>query len=412
MAAELCGFHLHQWLEVSGSTQVPDTTVFDEWVARQEPCASYGDCAAVSCSELARSPLLLCEDHEKLYRRAGRPGGARLPSNWGRWLDRRGDVVPVAYDDETAFRRWCRQVQPAPRPGQISLYGMKPLIKAELKWGLHAYTQRTDHTRWWMHAILRVVETCRDLGSLDEFDRDSRGEQERVIVTEMLRDLEIVYVTPTESKEAGYIDFEHFGRRIPKLNNRFDLTQVPQRWLRDLLWEHLADLLRSADCPRGRGTYFAIRVAVQELGYFLEARAPGGGHDPSLLSVEHVDQFVADQRRRARDHLPSLRPSNNTKTPTISEITSKSTFDALRRMMRAELETGRTDQIGMDRKVVWAFPLAGKRPFRPRSPYADDTARALVDQANLEQLEQADVMDRGYEIFGRRSSRPAGGPEK
>lgn len=395
MLAELCGFHMHQWLEVNGSTQVPDATGFDEWVAGQQPCTSYGDCAAVSCSNLARSPLLLCEDHENRYRRDGRPGGAQLPSNWGRWLDRRGEVVPVTYDDETAFRRWCRQVQPAPRAGQISLYGMNPLVKAELKWGLHAYTQRTDHTRWWMHAILRVVEVCRDLASLDEFDWDSRGAHERLIVTEMLRDLETVCVTPSESKEAGYIDFEHFGRRVLYLNERFDLTQVPQRWLRDLLWDHLADLLRSVNCPRGRGTYFAIRVAAQELGCFLEARAPAGGHDPALLSVEHVDQFVADQRRRARGRLPSLRPSNNAKTPVISDITSKSTFDALRRMMRAALEAGRTDQIGLDRKVVWAFPLAGKRPFRPRNPYDDDTARALVDQANLELLDQADATDRG-----------------
>jgi hypothetical protein len=76
---------------------------------------------------------------------------------------------------------------------------------------------------------------------------------------------------------AGYIDFEHFGRRIAKLNNKFDLALIPQRWLRDLLWDHLADLLRSVNCPRSRRTFFVIRVAVQELGALLEAQAPAAG---------------------------------------------------------------------------------------------------------------------------------------
>ncbi|GAA4729968.1 site-specific integrase [Phytohabitans rumicis] len=392
MAAELCTFHLHRWQEASGSVRVP-VEGFDDWVADQNPCDPYGACVAVCCTDLARSPLGLCEDHEKLYRRAGRPGGARLPSNWGRWFERRGAPVPVRYDDEPAFRRWCRRVQPAPRPGQISLHGMRPLMKAELKWGLHAYTQRTDHTRWWMHSILRVVDACRSLGSLHDYDLGGAGEHERMIVTEILRDLDIVYVTPSESKTAGYIEFQHFGRRISKLNSRFDLTGVPQRWLRNLLWEHLADLLRSVNCPRGRGTYFAIRVAVQELGAFLQDRAPGAGHDPSVLSAEHVEQFVADHRRRARDGLPARRPS--TKPATVTSVTCKSTFDVLRRIMRTALEASRTDQIGLDRAFAFAFPPGDKPVFRPRSPFTDDTARALADQSNLGILAGADITDRG-----------------
>jgi integrase len=393
LAAELCTFHLHRWQEASGAVRVPDDG-FEQWLAGQSPCDSYGSCVAGCCADLARSPLELCEDHEKLYRGAGRPGGARLPSNWGRWFDQ-DRLVPVSYADEPAFRRWCRRVQPAPRPGQISLHAMRPLIRAELKWGLHAYTQRTDHTRWWMHSILRVVEACRSLASVHDYDVARAGEHERMIVTEILRDLQIVYVTPSESKTAGYIEFEHFGRRISKLNSKFDLTGVPQQWLRDLLWEHLADLLRSVDCPRGRGSYFAIRVAVQELGAFLEAFAPASGHDPHLLTAEHVEQFVADHRRRAMNGLPALRPSPPAKPATVTAVTCRSTFHALRRIMRAAQEAGLTDHIGLDRSFVFAFPAADKPIFRPRSPFHDDTARALADPANLELLARADITDRG-----------------
>ncbi len=110
---ELCTFHRGRWQERSGSVRVLDDDEFETWLSNQDPCASFGSCVALCCAELARSPLGLCEDHEKLYRRAGRPGGARLPSNWGRWFDRRGQRVPVSFDDEPAFRRWCRHRLPA-----------------------------------------------------------------------------------------------------------------------------------------------------------------------------------------------------------------------------------------------------------------------------------------------------------
>ncbi|MGN9913928.1 tyrosine-type recombinase/integrase [Phytohabitans sp. LJ34] len=63
--------------------------------------------------------------------------------------------------------------------------------------------------------------------------------------------------------------------------------------------------------------------------------------------------------------------------------------------MRAALEAGRTDPIGLDRAFVFAFPPGDKPVFRPRSPFHDDTARALADQSNLEMLAGADVTDRG-----------------
>jgi hypothetical protein len=77
----LCTFHRNQWQEFNGSIRLSGKD-FDSWLADQEPRASFGPCLASICPDLARSPLQLCEDHEKLYRTAGRPGGARLPTNW------------------------------------------------------------------------------------------------------------------------------------------------------------------------------------------------------------------------------------------------------------------------------------------------------------------------------------------
>lgn len=396
VAAALCTRHLTRWGQTNGSIGVDDPAVLTAWIEGEKPWASHGDCVAVSCTDLARSPLELCEFHEREYRSDDRPGQASLATNWGRWHDHeRGGPVATTYQNKLAFRRWCQKVRPAPRAGRLSLFGLHPLVKAELKWALFSYTQRNDHTRWWMHSIQRVLTACRGLRSLEEFDLDTCGAHERMIVGEMLQDLQSVYVTPSDTRAAGYLDLTHFGRKISRLTTKLDLNLLPQRWLRDVFWDYLAEQLRSVNCPRGRSYFYGVRLAGQELGAFLEAMAPDGGHDPAVLTEAVVGQFVADQRRRARDRLPSIRASYNTKPPIVTEVTRKSTFDVLRKVFRWALESGRTEDIGLDRAVVWALPAGGRIPQRTRSPFSDDTAQALADPANLEVLAAADTTDRG-----------------
>ncbi|MFC9095985.1 hypothetical protein [Streptomyces sp. NPDC057072] len=43
---------------------------------------------------------------------------------------------------------------------------------------------------------------------------------------------------------------ERFGVRFPGRSSYVDLTCISQRWLRNLLWDHIADVLRSPTCPR------------------------------------------------------------------------------------------------------------------------------------------------------------------
>ena len=115
---------------------------------------------------------------------------------------------------------------------------------------------------------------------------------------------------PPRPRDAGFIETDHFGVRFHQRASHVDLTGIPQRWLRDLVWDHLAALLQSPRCPRSGGVIDGIRRAAIELGVFLEIDAPGGGNDPTVLVGEHMRRFVADQRRRERDGLPSLGSSN------------------------------------------------------------------------------------------------------
>ena len=101
-----------------------------------------------------------------------------------------------------------------------------------------------------------------------------------------------------------------------------------------------------------------------ELGAFLQAHAPGGGHDPNLLQAEHVERYVAEVRRRERLKLPTLTlPSRGdvakaTTTPALRQTL----FNGARVVLRAALENGSSDRIGLARECI--VRPSGHRPQR------------------------------------------------
>ncbi len=208
----------------------------------------------------------------------------------------------------------------------------------------------------------------------------------------MLHDLRLAYFTPEASRDAGFIETDHFGVRFPERGSHFDLTGIAQRWLRDLLWDYLADLLRSPDCPRSGGTFDAFRRAATELGAFLAVGAPGGGHDPALLTAAHIQRFAADQRHREREGLASLAMRRQDGTPSIVTTTTRAiTFNHARKLLRWALDCGAAERTGLSRQFITAMPAAGPTPVRKRSPFPDEVARALADEASLARL--AEVHD-------------------
>jgi integrase len=386
----LCQRHLARWdLHQRTAGEAAD---FAQWVSEEQPCFSYGTCAAVVCPNLAESPLGLCSWHGSRYRRDGSPGEAALPDSWWHRYERQGEPVPVGYDDQQAFGRWCSAVSGQPWPGQVNLRGLRPLVRAEIQWGMFVHTQRARPTRWDLGWIRSLVMTCRTLevNSLVDFEFGAGGSAQftGAIAKEILHELRLVYFTPTQAKEAGFLETEHFGVLFPHRMSHFDLTGIPQRWLRDLTWDFTADLLRSPGCPRTASPVDGFRRAAVELGVFLELEAPGGGHDPAVLRREHMDGFVADQRHREREALPSLairRPGGA--AGTVTTTTRSMVFNAARKLLRDALETGAAERLGLDREFIIAMPHAGATVGRTaRRPFPDEVARALADEANLAEL--------------------------
>jgi hypothetical protein len=111
---------------------------------------------------------------------------------------------------------------------------------------------------------------------------------------------------PLRRHPVRFLETEHFGVRYKRRSSHVDLTDVPQRWLRDLFWERCARRLRSLQAPRSPQHIDAGRRVCVDLGVCLTVTAPGSGHDPALLAEDHMRRFVADQNKRARERLPSV----------------------------------------------------------------------------------------------------------
>jgi integrase len=396
----LCQRHLSRWtLHEKTNGEAADLTA---WLSEQSPLSGYGSCQVAVCTNLADSPLGLCAWHHSRYQRDKWPGRARLPSSWWHRYEQLGRPVPIEYDDGAAFRHWCTTT-PAPFwPGQINLLGLRPLVRAEIKWGLFIHTRRARPTRWDLGWIRSLVATCRDqdvetlLGV--QFGVGGSAEFTGAIAKEILHELRLVYFTPAQTKDAGFIETDHFGVRFAQRASHCDLTGIGQRWLRDLVWDYLAALLQSPRCPRSGGVIDGIRRAATELGAFLEVDAPGGGHDPTALDGTHMQRFIADQRRRERDGLPSLaikKPGG--KTSIVTTVTRSTVFNALHKMLRDAMDAGAADRIGLAREFIVAVPTAGATTGRtPRRPFPDEVARALADETNLRRLAEVyDPQDRG-----------------
>jgi hypothetical protein len=136
----LCHAHNLRWSRHRQT--IGETVDFAEWCSLQTPLAGYGACTVTVCLSRATSPLGLCGRHESRYDRDGRPGGAVLPERWWHRFEQQGRPVPVDYTDAHAFRRWCATTPAPPFRGQVNLLGLRPLVAAELKWGLFIISTR------------------------------------------------------------------------------------------------------------------------------------------------------------------------------------------------------------------------------------------------------------------------------
>jgi hypothetical protein len=207
----LCQRHRNRW-KLHRQEHGQDTD-FPAWISDQQPYPGYGTCQAAVCPSLADSPLGLCPGHEAHYRKQGRPGRATVPAGWWQRFEYHGQPVPVSYADREQFHAWCAAEVAMPWSGQVNLRGLRPMVRAELQWGLFMHTQRPRATRWDLGWIQKLVNTCRahSVNSLVDLDLADCSPFTVGIAKEILHDLRLVYFTPEQAKDSGFLETAHFG---------------------------------------------------------------------------------------------------------------------------------------------------------------------------------------------------------
>ncbi len=388
------------------------------WLPDRVPYPDFGKCRVPACSCPGVHWIGLCFSHLGRYTADGRPGGAERVQNWGRRRREGHPPVEITYTDEAAFKRWCAQNDPISRmDGTLSLLSLRPLLRAEIKWCLFHHAQGpVEGARWTLPFVQHLVDECRrkGAGSLAELDLEACTQHIRKVAKAMLHHLRVVYFSKQDTKDAGYIETDHYGVRFTNYGSFIDLSGVTQRWLRDLLWDWM-DLRLTTDPPRSVTPFGTSKRGCVELSAYLEAQAPAGGHDARLLTREHMVSFIADQRHRAEHGLKSLgvhTPHSRGKKPSkVTKGTVTRVFDGARIVLRAAMDAGQAQLIGLDHAFIVALPYGGGSRGGRRKPFPDDVARALAHEANLKHLETMDVEDRGLRdiwealiVTGRRCS--------
>ncbi|MCX5061696.1 site-specific integrase [Streptomyces sp. NBC_00452] len=390
LRTQLCHTHHNRWLKLGRPP-------LEEWAKNESPLPSFGPCLVVICSEPARSPLGLCHGHHQRYDEHGRPGGRRMKRHWATVHQRTGKIPAADVEDEGVFREWCERATSVLVTGQVSLEGLPKLLIAELKWGLFDHYQQAQPSHWSIGAVRRTVRSCRKLNltSLGGPEHPRVCEEpapNRMIIRGIRESLRKIYFSKEDTKDAGFIETEHFGRRFESSSGYLDLTTISQRWLRDLLWEYMAGQLKSVKCPRSRSPFDQARRSVVQLGAFLAAQVPQADDDPTVLTTGHAEDFVADLLNREREGLPALGLRlPNGKPPIVNDTARRLTLTSTRKVAYWSLEAGHAEGIGLSRDFITSLPTGGTDPKKSRNPFSDDVARALADEDNLQMF--ADTHD-------------------
>ena len=351
---------------------------FDEaaWAARQHPLPGAGLCLAGGCQGRGELSPALCRRHRSAWQRAGSPHGGQF----ARWLSRAGS--------------WGGR-------GTLVLARLPPLAAAEIRYGLFAHTWEATPARWHPMWLRTLVRSCLDrgAGSLLELGPGEGGwTRQPASVNRILRDLlrhaRAVHHTREETRVDGYLDPGYWGVRFPDRRSAFDLTAIPQRWLRDLGWDYLASVLDGPRRPRTQGPFEQARRSLVCLGAYLHDRAPFQGEQPDMLTAGTARGFTADFRQRAAAGQPVRGVFNVDGSPSLAtESTCSITMNAVRKVMRWSLEQDRPG--GPPREFITALPAGETKTRRNPRPFSDPVLQALGDPASIALLAGRDPHDNG-----------------
>jgi integrase len=371
------------------------------WLGAQVPFAAHPRCTVLHCVHdgvlfnfRGEGRVKICRSHYEVWRRyRGEKDRATAVTAWTEWVN--GEAK-------------TRRMQPLDGRGLVALSHLPRRLQCEIRYAIHRHALTVRRAHWRPRHIQLIVDVLAQAG-VETLNDPMLAEQAPAYKTLEIRriwtDLPIaarsLTLTKYDAKEAGWFDPVIVGA-APFQGSQggesrrkvWDLSDVSQRWLRDLLWDHLEYLATETKRPAAGCVYRRIRD-IRLLSKALRQLREDEGNRPELLDASDARAFKDLWDLWHREQVPILE-SNTSSPPTLSALS-----EFLHRThpsgMRIVLLFGRKRGLrGPTDSFVLAFPQysAPQEPPNPR-PISDDDFRLLTNDASLEQLDTSDANNVG-----------------
>jgi len=375
-----------------------------QWRESQVPLPPIPRCSVPECvhdgelcAHVGDASHRICRTHRgQLVESAG---GNRVDSlQWESWLT--GNSVRESVS------------QPTSR-GVVSLNALPPALQNEIRYGLHRHRKTPRRTHWRPTELQAVVDalavakvaSLNDAAVAEISQRFPRGSLKRRILLDLPFAARGLMVNEDAAKDAGWFDpiivgSNPFPGTQGSQNRRkpWDLTMVTQRWLRDLLWDHLRE---SSLQPTGKqpsaGTVFNRISGIILLSCILRRNRTDHGDDPHLIGAGDAKAVKETWDLWFREQLPIPRMSADTNTVQISTLTQRSRhiYMSSIRIVLAESRKRHLTPPELDPFILNLpeYPRPAHNP-RPR-PMTYDDFQKLVSPDTLAALDARDHENAG-----------------
>jgi integrase len=374
------------------------------WRTMQKPHPRFPACCIPACVHNGEFNVKASTKSRRLCRRHQRKWIASL----------QGGGVETSTD---AWKAWYTKTAAGASVYSVDMRGMLTLAKVserlqrEIRWAIYRHDNTARRTQWMPQELQRVVDMIADNGITTLSDpllaelaaNQKEGTVKRILLTLPIAGRRLAS-TAEMAKEEGWFDPSVVGAEpfpgVAGEDHRskvWHLTAISQRWLRDLMWEHLRDVAMS---PKGKclgaGTVYKRINGIVLISANLRDNRGDRGEKPALLgsSDAHAIKETWDLWYEEQCPIPRMIDTPRGKPNTLTEINRAHYMSGVRAVFGESRAKRRTPPV-MDSFII-ALPKYPRPRTKPRPrPLTYGDFQLLVSADSISLLEIADGDDCG-----------------